>query len=540
MMGRVRDMVRSALTVNVRMLPSKLGYFFYGGVLGLHIPFMTPFFVSVGLSIWEAGMIAGFKYTSSMLAGPMWGIIADRTGRRKLIMAVLFVGSAFPICLMPWIAKAIHPQTGNSTSCLKPTFNASAESWLAYANCRDEVETLFWTFLAMMIFASIFIGSMPGYVDTVVIQIVKEDPRKPSYGAQRIYGSIGFTVITQLGGRFADYLQIEGLSTYTATFILFLPCCIVMIPIGMYMVGQSKWETEEENQPKPQPQPQQQQPPESQPESQSPAAAAADTEVKITWENSITRKVLLMFKSFDFSFFMLTVFINGLANNMFITFSMNLATDTIAELRNDITKQTLIVVMGSAAEILVFPFSGRIIEKVGTSPCMIIGTFSYVLRFFAMAVTDRLWVFALVQTLHGLGFALAWSAMMEHTHKIAPKDIIVTVFGVLSGIYFSVSPFVVGVAGGWFYNDLGGQLLFKCTSGLMGLWTLFMLVYHGGKFLRKRQIARLEELSVRYRRSVNEPEVGGEPAYDIGIVNPLGGLDDETAEERLETMEEPF
>ena len=503
-MGRIQNLLRSWFSTNIRMLPAKFACTLFGGILGLHIPFLNIFLTSVGLSTGQAGFISGIRYVASSISGPLWGMLADYTGRRKLIMVFLCLGSAFPIFTMPWIANAIYPLVNNDTCVSQRNITNNTLLTITNKECEEErhdkLKTLFYVLLAIVVFGSMFVMFMPVYVDAIVMSVVKTDENNASYGAQRNFASLGFSMFTFLGGWAADKYKYPGMSHYTAVFYMYVPLCLLLIPVGCYLVEQRKKGEEEivrENM-------------ETKRRTKQIDRGAS------SWENSISKKVLILFKKFDVVFFMITVFINGLANNLFVSFSLLLVQDTMNVSK---TEMTLITVTGTLSELLIFPITSKLIKKLGgTSPCIIIGTFSYFIRFLSMSYVSTFWIIVLLQMLHGIGFALTWAAMMEYTHKISPKDIVLTMFGILNCLYFSFSGIIGNMVGGIVYETYSGRILFRSVAAICGVWTGLMVIYYGAKYLKKRRSCLVSE---------NENgDATGYVTFDMGIANPMEVLED--------------
>ena len=479
-MGRIQNLLRSWFSINIRMLPAKCACILFGGILGLHVPFLNIFLTSVGLSASQAGFISGIRYIASLLSGPLWGILADYTGRRKLIMVFICIGSAFPIFTMPWIANVIYPLVNNGTCVSQRNTTNNTSLTLTDKECEEErhvkLETLFYIFLAIVVFGSMFVIPISGYVDAIVINVIKTDENNASYGAQRNFASLGFGVFIFVGGWAADKYNYSGMSQYTAVFYMYVLLCLLLIPVGCYLVEQ---------------------------ETEGGENAVRDNLITTTHteqinrgtrsrENSISRKVLLLFKKLDVVFFMITVFISGLANSLFLNFSLLLVQDTMNVSK---TEMTLITVTGTLSHLLIFPIASKLIKKLGgTSPSIIIGTFSYFIRFLSMSYVSSFWIIVLLQMLHGIGFALSWAAMMEYTHKISPKDIVVTMFGILSGIFFSLSAIVSNMVGGVVYETYSGRILFRWGAVICGVWTGLMIIYYGKKYMKYRRLTIQREM----------------------------------------------
>ena len=80
-------------------------------------------------------------------------------------------------------------------------------------------------------------------------------------------------------------------------------------------------------------------------------------------------------------------------------------------------------------------------------------------------------------------FALYFAAMIHITNKISPKEIVVTMFGIVNGTYFSLALFVGNLGGGALYEQYGGSSLFLIDAVVVLAWTCFTVVYYFRKTL---------------------------------------------------------
>lgn len=494
------------VAIDTRMLPAKFAYILYGGNVGSHVAFLNLFFTSVGLSAGQAGFITGIRFTSAALATPLWGYITDYTGRRKLILTILCIGAALPMFSMPWVSKWIYRQSdyaacsgANSThansSILFP-YHSVDEIKQCELNKERAADTLFYVLMGIVTFASTFLVPLPGYIDTIVMNVVKTGDRKASYGGQRIFGSLGFSVANLLAGIAAEGYSFKDMSQYTAVFYLFLPYTLLMIPVGFHLIGQTSY------------------PPPTRKKMNT-----VDQEAVPSGAN-ISRLVWEQMKKFDVIFFMITVLLNGLSNNLFMNFAYMFVQD---ELMKTNTEMTFVVVTASMSEMLVFPLTSKIIRFVGGNPPAIaIGMFSYFIRFLVMSYDVEFPVFIAVQAFHSLGFALAFAAIMEHIHEISPPEINVTMNSIMMTLFFSVSNIIANVVGGEVYENYKGKTLFFGKAIICGVWTLFMVIYYGGKILRNRYIRKNN--SVNFHFSSNEMDTNDPP---LGYINPMLNVADE-------------
>jgi PPP family 3-phenylpropionic acid transporter len=82
-------------------IPLTLFWFVYFGSLGIFFPYFTLYLrENAGLSGTQVGLILAISPLVGMIAQPIWGQIADRTGARTRVLALLTVGTAFGYFLL--------------------------------------------------------------------------------------------------------------------------------------------------------------------------------------------------------------------------------------------------------------------------------------------------------------------------------------------------------------------------------------------------------------------------------------------------------
>lgn len=82
-------------------IPLTAFWFVYFGSLGIFFPYFSLYLrENAGLSGTQVGLVLGISPLVGMIAQPIWGQIADRTGARTRILALLTVGTAFGYVLL--------------------------------------------------------------------------------------------------------------------------------------------------------------------------------------------------------------------------------------------------------------------------------------------------------------------------------------------------------------------------------------------------------------------------------------------------------
>lgn len=88
-----------------------LFWFFYFAGLGIHFPYFSLYLhENAALSGTQAGLVFSIWPLVGMIAQPLWGQLADRTGHRSLILAVLTLAAAAGFCA-PIFVQGFVPLT---------------------------------------------------------------------------------------------------------------------------------------------------------------------------------------------------------------------------------------------------------------------------------------------------------------------------------------------------------------------------------------------------------------------------------------------
>lgn len=80
------------------VIPYKLLFVSSYGAFGALLPYLPLYFKQIGLSAMETGVLIGLRPLLQAIGAPVWGFLADKYKRRKLI---LFMGA------VAWIVKTM-------------------------------------------------------------------------------------------------------------------------------------------------------------------------------------------------------------------------------------------------------------------------------------------------------------------------------------------------------------------------------------------------------------------------------------------------
>lgn len=444
------------LSINTCMIPAKLVYILSNGAIGSYVPYLNLFLISIGLTTSQAGIISGVRFLSAPFSTAFFGTLIDYTGRRKTIFLILCLGASLPIFGMPWVAHALSERHSNAT--IEPFDNAAGMTYADFSHKHLSAisKYLFYVILGMLVVAGIFSVPLAGFTDSVVMNVIKTGKKKTSYGAQRMAGSISFGLFNFLAGVAADHYAKSrpSLSHYTPIFYLFIVQMLLLIPVGFLLLRQANWECV---------------PPRN-----------GEEDVSTKDENASGRAFFCsLFKSVKSVIFLITVFISGISYNLFFGYVFLFMRD---EMGVSDTMMTLTVVCSTLSEIITFPFTSKLIRFIGdTTLAIIIGIFSYFVRFVVMSYFSTMWIIIPIQLLHGLGFSLSWAAQMEYVHVNTPSGSRVKMFSILTSLHFAVGAVIANVVGGELYSLYGGRKLFLGIGVICVAWTGLMIMFYNMK-----------------------------------------------------------
>jgi len=153
--------------MNIRWRHLRLSgwYFFYFAFVGAYASYFTLFLQELRFSAMQISVLMSIAQVMRLVAPPLWGLLADRTGHRLYIVRLAALLSATGFALVFF---------------------------------RQDFAGLFVAKALMMFFWS---AALP-LVEALTLEHLRE--RTGNYGRIRLWGSIGFIVATLLAGRLLD------------------------------------------------------------------------------------------------------------------------------------------------------------------------------------------------------------------------------------------------------------------------------------------------------------------------------------------------
>lgn len=144
----------------MKLLPPKLFYFFWFFALGSAMPFIVLYYRRVGLDEAQIGLLLALSGVTQIVAGPLWGLLADALRLRRLLPVVI-VGTLVPVALI-----------GRVTD-FAPIF-------------------------ALALTQALFSVAVSPLADSATLAALGE--HRERYGAQRVWGAVGWGISTVVAG----------------------------------------------------------------------------------------------------------------------------------------------------------------------------------------------------------------------------------------------------------------------------------------------------------------------------------------------------
>ena len=432
---------RSFCQIEIRLLPAKLSFFLLKAS-ACTLPFLNVFLISIGLSATQVGVITSVTGAIKFFSGPFWGGLADYTSRHKLVLTTLSLLSFALMVPLPWIAMGINSLSPNTSLCENQVIN---QDMVLVENkiCSISGNILFYTMLFMLGTQSFFYGSLANFLDAAVINVDIGKNKEVNYGAQRLFGAAGNGIATLIAGLAADHYNHPALSRYAAVFFVYIPFMLLFVPTGNILLYQVDGRIQR----------------------------------KIGERISVFRLLLRMFSRTENVMTLLLVFVMGAAKGILFDFLFMLMKE---EMKVTKSIMGICTMLACFSDVVIFPFTTKIMILVGgIIPSIIIGILSYFIRFLCMSYIENPIMILPVQTLQGFGFALFWTAVVEHTKNITDQEILTSAIGVMKSS-LQLGRVISALLGGVLYQNYGGRILFRGASIMYGIFTLIMLLYYYG------------------------------------------------------------
>lgn len=148
----------------MKLMPPRLFYFFWFVALGTAMPFVVLYYRQVGLDEAQIGLLLALGGVMQIVAGPLWGLLADALRLRRLLPLVV-VGTLVPFALI------------GQAGAFAPIF-------------------------ALVLAQTLFSVPVSPLADSATLAALGE--QRERYGAIRVWGAVGWGISTVAAGWLVD------------------------------------------------------------------------------------------------------------------------------------------------------------------------------------------------------------------------------------------------------------------------------------------------------------------------------------------------
>ncbi|XP_055386807.1 major facilitator superfamily domain-containing protein 6 isoform X2 [Condylostylus longicornis] len=285
----------------------------------------------------------------------------------------------------------------------------------------------FWIYLILLCLGTIGYNVTNSISDAVCFDFLG-DENEMKYGAQRVWGTIGFGISALIAGIAVDLASDDIIKSIRPALI------IMLIFTGFDLMSVSKLKLP-----------------------------------KFLTSESIVRDVYKLLLQPSISIFLVFATLAGIMD-AFIIYFMFWHLEEVAEATGYMAQVKLIEGFVIAAECLCgeipfFLYSGKILKKLGYVHCLTLCFFTYSIRLFLISWIPNPWYLIPVEMImQGCTYALCYTCIVAYASAIAPPGTSATVQGLVAGmddgLGFSIGSFIGGLS----MKYWGGRKSFRIFS----------------------------------------------------------------------------
>ena len=407
-------------SVNSYMIPAKLAYLFEEAHSAIN-EYLALFYISSGINAADAGVINGTRILGGIFTAPLWGLLADKTQRHKIVATIVCAISLLVICLQPLFAE-IYGDPHKTVCPYKKRFNEThSKKFSSNGNIYDHQKALFHSLLVVSIIASIFEGNILGFVDGGTLQRIQTSPTPCEYGSQRAFTGIGFVIGSLLYSFAIMYFPKSNISCYSGIFIVYF-ILTLFLTFNVYWLFDGIILTPE--------------------------------------KKDITKILMSTMKNFETIFIFIIVLMKGFFYGLWFGFSFIY----LKEMNAPTLLLGFSTVVVAASSGVAYIYSNKVINILhGPMSALSFSSFVWSMRFISFAYIENPYLIIPINVLHGLTSSLSKVALMEYI-KGSTDPLIQTTICTIKNAMFSSGIALAYMIGGKLYSEHGGRQLFIGSS----------------------------------------------------------------------------
>jgi PPP family 3-phenylpropionic acid transporter len=369
----------------LRLWPIKIIYFLLFAAQGVYFTFINVYFAGIGLSGTQIGLINTVSPLVGMFSSPGWGLLSDRSGKTRRLLAIATLGVIV-------------------TS-------------LAIGQVRS-----FTLLLVIVALYALFNSPVIPLVDSTNLELLGE--HRERYGAQRVWGSIGFVITSAAIGLIVERAGIHFIFTGNAVILAGFIVALVALPERPVRLGTSIW-----------------------------------------------RGLNTMVRRPPWVVFALSIGLLGMANSGMLNF----LSVTLRQMGGSDSLIGITWTISAVAEMPIMILSAVLLKRFGARRLISIAIFVYGLRLVLYSVMPAPEWAAWISLLGGLSFGLYWISSVTYASELAPDHLKATSQGLLVAVT-SLAGIIGATLAGWLFDQVGPFMMFRILAGFCVLALILLIV----------------------------------------------------------------
>lgn len=133
--------------------------------------------------------------------------------------------------------------------------------------------------------------------------------------------------------------------------------------------------------------------------------------------------------------------------------------------------------LAAVSEVVFFAISTRVLRKWSEMRLIMIAAALYTIRYVLCAIAPSADWIVYLQITQGITFVIFYTASIQYLYRIIPEEWKATGQTVLAVLFFGISGIVGSIAGGWVFQQIGGDALYwamACFSLAAFLYSLLL------------------------------------------------------------------
>lgn len=469
--------------VNKDLLVFKLYYFFTFTGQAFVKPFLPVFLRHVGMSAEQTGMILGLRPVAGIIGAPLFGGLADKYRKHKVVMMVMCITSSALFFSLVWVRPSKQSDTVERNLCSNGSlWNVSKEGdfigniWpcsgincsrmdaFLSQNCenhsvvdnkaknavnkgrnepgqaRDNNATFF--VMGLIFFLKSLFEVFNTFGDAATVKYLTSIGQGGNYGKQRLWGAVGWGSTAVVSGFVIDESakrlhQSQFLLAFCGNLLFSIATAVTIFKLPMQHL---------ESRSKPR----------------------------------IIQNLRTIFSDLRIVTFLLAILIMGTCMTTIETYLFWFLQD----LNASHLLMGLAICMTCMAEVPVMFFSGYLIKYLGHHGVLYLTLVCYTVRYLCYSFLHNAWYVLAIEPLHGVTFGAMWAATTSYGGIISPEGLAATVMGLVYAMHFGLGRLIAGFGGGFIYSDYGPRVLFRSLAVTSAVTCVFFAVSQ--KLLKKK------------------------------------------------------